>query len=137
MGIESVSRGSDDFKSPISGEVMCTGRNDEVDQVRRGWLRVGRRVVIVCGTSHSSTWTMGAPGRGCEAGGPAEGGGEEWCNGIFAIIGGNCPGIPHWDCPAIWQPIPREENETLSPCHYIQTHPGGRGRSYECFGQPV
>ena len=41
MGIESVSRGSDDFESPISGEVMCTGRNDEVDQVEEGGYGLG------------------------------------------------------------------------------------------------
>ena len=38
--------------------------------------------------------TMGAPGRGCEAGGPAEGGEGRWCNGIFAIIGGKLPRDP-------------------------------------------
>ena len=31
------------------------------------------------------------------------------CNGIFAIIGGNCP--EHWYCPAIWTPIPMDEEE--------------------------
>ena len=31
--------------------------------------------------------------------------------GYLQSLVGNCPGIPHWDCPAIWQPIPREEDE--------------------------
>ena len=79
---------------------------------------------------------MGAPGRGCEAGGPAEGGGR-WCNGIFAIIGGNCPGIPHWDCPAIWLPIPREEDEgdccSLPSLPAITSRPTqGGGRTHMC-----
>ena len=81
--------------------------------------------------------TMGAPGRGCEAGGPAEGGRGGGVMGYLQSLVGNCPGIPHWDCPAIWQPIPREEDEgdccSLPSLPAITSRPtqGGRG-SYMC-----
>ena len=57
--------------------------------VARGWLRV----VIVCGTSHSSGGQWPPRDEDVRQEVLLRGGGR-WCNGIFAIIGGKLPRDP-------------------------------------------
>ena len=101
---------------------------DRSRTVARGWLRV----VIVCGTSHSSGGQWAPRDEDVRQEVLLRGGGGGVMGYLQSLVG-NCPGIPHWDCPAIWLPIPREEDEgdccSLPSLPAITSRPtqGGRG----------